>query len=112
MSYKPTIAVVGVNGFLGFDVLKAMLSDTFKASYALPIRVVTRDFSKIKAKLGDVTDADIKAYQADLQTGEGLAEAFEGANVVVNLLGFGFSHDKVAEAAAAAAGTSQALPAL
>lgn len=111
MSAKPTVTLLGANGVLGVHVLNALLSSTFKSSYSLPIRVVTRDLAKIKSALGpQVADADVKGYSADVVTGEGLGVAFEGADVVVNLLGIEFSHNKVVDAAAAAGSVKLYLP--
>lgn len=98
---KPTLVIVGANGTLGPYVISAVLSDTFKNSYNMPIRVVTRDSSKTAAIFPNSKD-DIKYYNADIATGEGLKVAFEGADVVVNLLGIGVTHNTVTDAAAAA----------
>lgn len=109
MSYKPTVTVLGANGALGIHVLRALVSDTFKQSYSLPIRVVTRDLSKIQASLG-VTDVELKPYSANIQTGEGLDSAFNGADVVINLLAIDFSHDKIVDTAAAAGSVKLYIP--
>lgn len=98
---KPTIVILGANGAIGQYVIKAILSDTFKKSYNLPIRVVTRDSSKAAATFPDAK-GDIKYYTADIATGEGLKAAFDGVDVVANLLGVEVTHNKVADAAAAA----------
>lgn len=98
---KPTVVVVGANGFLGAHVIKALLSAPFRSLYTLPIRVVTRDSSKVIAKVPGA-EADVKFYSADVVSGAELDTAFNGADVVVNLLGVSFSHNKVADAAAAA----------
>lgn len=97
---KPTVVILGANGALGRHVIEAILSETFRNLYTLPIRVVTRD----SLKAAQIHDAkgDIKFYSADVVTGKDLDTAFDGVDVVVNLLGAGFSHNHVAEAAAAA----------
>lgn len=91
---KPVIALVGANGNLGPHILRALVSEPFKNYYSLPIRVVTRDGSKLP-----VSSPDLAVYKADAATGEGLEAAFDGANVVVNALGNLLSHAKVADAA-------------
>lgn len=99
---KHTIAIVGVNGVLGTHVIAALLSPIFRASYNLPIRAITRDPSKARSIAPDSTDADLKFFTADVVSGEGLDEVFEGVDVVINLLGMEFSHQKVADSAATA----------
>ena len=101
MSYKPTLVIVGVNGTIGKHVLNALFSSTFKSLYSLPIRAITRDASKARELAPNTTDAELKFYTADIASGEGLDKAFEGADVVINLLGYSVSHSKVADAAAA-----------
>lgn len=101
--YKPTIAVVGLNGAIGKHTINALLSPAFKSLYTLPIRAVTRDSAKAQASAPSTASTDdLKFYTADVATGEGLDTAFEGADVVINLLGAGVAHGKVAEAAATA----------
>lgn len=109
MSYKPTVTVLGANGTIGVHVLRALVSDTFKHSFTLPIRVVTRDSAKIQSDLV-VTDSDLKGYSANVETGEGLDAAFKGADVVVNLLGAQFSHNSIVDAAAAAGSVKLYFP--
>lgn len=98
---KPTIVILGANGNIGEHVIKAVLSNTFRNSYTLPIRVVTRDAEKAASKVPDLKK-DLKFFSADISSGKGLAEAFDGVDVVVNLLGVGVPQKKVADAAAAA----------
>lgn len=100
MSFKPTITIIGANGILGAHTLRAILSEPFINSYALPIRVVTRDLPKISATLGNPREGTLKAYLANVETGDGLDAAFEGADVIINLLGIKFTHNKVADVAA------------
>ncbi|KAF5092372.1 hypothetical protein D0Z03_002898 [Geotrichum reessii] len=101
-SYKPTVVIVGINGTIGSHAINAFLSPTFNSLFTLPIRIVTRDPSKIKAAVPAITDDNVKFYNADIATGEGLATAFEGTDVIVNILGTEVSHAAVIEAAAVA----------
>ena len=101
-TYKPTVAILGINGAIGFHALNAFLSPTFSSLFTLPIRIVTRDPSKIKANVPAITDDNVKFYNANIATGEGLATVFEGVDVIINLLGTEVSHTAVIEAAAAA----------
>ena len=100
--YKPTVAILGINGTIGTHVLNAFLSPTFSSLFTLPIRIVTRDPSKIKANVPAITDDNVKFYNANISTGEGLATVFERVDVIINLLGTEVSHTAVIEAAAAA----------
>ena len=100
--YKPTVAILGINGTIGTHVLNAFLSPTFSSLFTLPIRIVTRDPSKIKTNVPAITDDNVKFYNANIATGEGLATVFEGVDVIINLLGTEVSHTAVIEAAAAA----------
>ncbi|KAF5106395.1 hypothetical protein DV453_003970 [Geotrichum candidum] len=100
--YKPTVAILGINGTIGTHVLNAFLSPTFSSLFTLPIRIVTRDPSKIKANVPAITDDNVKFYNANIATGEGLATVFERVDVIINLLGTEVSHTAVIEAAAAA----------
>ncbi|KAF5102400.1 hypothetical protein DV451_001895 [Geotrichum candidum] len=100
--YKPTVAILGINGAIGVHALNAFLSPTFSSLFTLPIRIVTRDPSKIKANVPAITDDNVKFYNANIATGEGLATVFEGVDVIINLLGTEVSHTAVIEAAAAA----------
>lgn len=99
---KPTVVLVGANGTVGPYAIKALLSPTFRAFYTLPIRIVTRDAAKAAATADSISQTDVKFYTADIESGDGLDTAFEGADVVVNLLGASVSHAKVADAAKAA----------
>ena len=101
-TYKPTVAILGINGAIGFHALNAFLSPTFSSLFTLPIRIVTRDPSKIKTNVPAITDDNVKFYNANIATGEGLATVFEGVDVIINLLGTEVSHTAVIEAAAAA----------
>ncbi|KAF5112920.1 hypothetical protein DV454_003923 [Geotrichum candidum] len=101
-AYKPTVAILGINGAIGSHALNAFLSPTFSSLFTLPIRIVTRDSSKIKAAVPAITNENVKFYTADITTGEGLATAFEGVDVIVNILGVSVPHTAVIEAAAAA----------
>lgn len=101
-SYKPTIAVLGSNGTIGVHVLNALLSEQFSDLYTLPIRVVTRDSAKTKSLIPAISDANTKFFNSDVTSASSLAEVFSGADVIINLLGIGISHDAVVEAAAAA----------
>ncbi|KAF5113505.1 hypothetical protein DV452_003660 [Geotrichum candidum] len=101
-AYKPTVAILGINGTIGVHALNAFLSPTFSSLFTLPIRIVTRDPSKIKANVPAITDDNVKFYSANIATGEGLAAVFEGVDVIVNLLGTEVSHTAVIEAAVAA----------
>ena len=100
--YKPTVAILGINGAIGVHALNAFLSPTFSSLFTLPIRIVTRDPSKIKTNVPAITDDNVKFYNANIATGEGLATVFEGVDVIINLLGTEVSHTAVIEAAAAA----------
>lgn len=113
MSYKPTIVVLGINGALGIHVLNALLSHTFKSRYSLPIRAVTRDVAKTETNLSaksSFNSESVKFYSANVESGEGLDKAFEGADVVVNLLGLEVKQNKVANAAAAAQSVKLYIP--
>lgn len=101
---KPTVVLVGANGTVGPYTIQALLSPTFRDLYSLPIRIVTRDAAKAAAVAESFseTDSDLAFYTADIESGEGLDKAFDGADVVVNLLGSGLSHAKVPDAAKAA----------
>ena len=101
-AYKPTVAILGINGTIGVHALNAFLSPTFSSLFTLPIRIVTRDPSKIKATVPAITDDNVKFYSANIATGEGLATVFEGVDVIINLLGVEVPHTAVIEAAAAA----------
>lgn len=98
---SPTLVILGANGTIGEHVIRAVLSSTFRDSYAFPIRVITRDASKA-GSIVPSSEADLKFYQADYTSGKGLAEAFDGVDVVINLLGLDVPQNKVADAAAAA----------
>jgi uncharacterized protein YbjT (DUF2867 family) len=102
--YKPTIIILGATGILGAPTIRALTSETFIHKYSLPIRVITRSPDKIKKEIPAAADpAIIKFVSADVVTGSGIAEAFDGIDVVINLLGVGsFDHNKIADAAAAA----------
>ncbi|KAF5093840.1 hypothetical protein D0Z00_003828 [Geotrichum galactomycetum] len=101
-AYKPTVAILGINGVIGIHALNAFLSPTFSSLFTLPIRIVTRDPSKIKAAVPAITDQNVKFYTANIATGEGLATVFEGVDVIINILGVEVPHTAVIEAAAAA----------
>lgn len=101
-SYKPNIAILGATGALGVPIIRALISEPFISNYTLPIRVVTRSPDKIKSQIAAGPDA-IKFVSADVVTGAGLAEVFDGVDVVINVLGFGVcDHNKIADAVAAA----------
>ncbi|QLG70469.1 hypothetical protein HG535_0A04090 [Zygotorulaspora mrakii] len=91
MSSKPVVAIVGPNGLLGKPVIDAFTSEKFSKNFELPIRVVSRKAS------GEATNL-IKHYQAaDV---ESYKKAFEGADVVISLLGG--PSDEILEAVIAA----------
>ncbi|VVT53891.1 uncharacterized protein SAPINGB_P003802 [Magnusiomyces paraingens] len=104
MTAAPTVAIVGLTGFLAKHVINALISEPYKSQISTPIRLVTRDETKAKAAIPAIEASPdlFKFYKADAATGEGLAEAFEGATAIVNLAGTGFSHDKISDAAAKA----------
>lgn len=100
----PSVAIVGINGFIAKNVINAVLSPIFKDKIAFPVRLITRDIAKTAAlPIVAASPDSFKLYKADIETGEGLAAAFEGVTTVVDTVGVStFSHDKIADAAAAA----------
>lgn len=99
---KPTVAIVGINGTLGERVITAILSETFKSHFSLPIRLVTGNIEKTKAISSKFTEGDVRLYAANVATGDGLDAALERVDVVVNLLSDHVTHDRIADAAARA----------
>lgn len=97
---KNSIVILGANGNIGKHAIRALLSSPFKDLYAHPLRIVTRDATK--AAEFAPTGSAVEYFTADIASGDGLAKAFSGVDVVVNLLGATVSHTKVADAAAAA----------
>ncbi|PWW79816.1 NAD(P)-binding protein [Tuber magnatum] len=85
-SYKPIVAIAGLNGTLGQQTLAALLSHQFINCFHLPIRVLTRDPSNIGGEY--VYTADMAQYlRADYNDPEVLDAALENVDVVINLLG-------------------------
>ncbi|RPB06172.1 NAD(P)-binding protein [Choiromyces venosus 120613-1] len=84
-SYKPIVAIAGLNGALGQQTLAALLSPQFISYFQLPIRVLTRNPSNLD---GYVYSADMAQYlYADYNDPEVLDAALENVDVVINLLG-------------------------
>lgn len=100
----PVVVLVGANGAVGPNVVKALASPAYKSKIAHPIRIVTSSESKIKEKIPEVAASpkDYKLYtSANAETGEGLKEAFDGADIVINAAGITFSHKNIVDAAVA-----------
>ncbi|CDO56489.1 hypothetical protein DV113_002608 [Geotrichum candidum] len=115
-SYKPTIAIAGINGTLGRHVLQSLLSEPFVSKINLPIRVISRNPDKIKANVPEVTTLNVEFHNADLHSLDSVTNVFRGADVVVNLVGYGvgqpdsIDHILLANAAAAAGSVKLYIP--
>ncbi|PUU83678.1 hypothetical protein B9Z19DRAFT_783049 [Tuber borchii] len=84
--YRPIVAIAGLNGSLGQQTLKALLSPEFINDFQLPIRVLTRNLSNLDGNV--YYSADMAQYlYADYDDPEVLDAALEGVDVVINLLG-------------------------
>ncbi|CDK26151.1 unnamed protein product [Kuraishia capsulata CBS 1993] len=104
MSYKPVVAVLGTNGFLGKPILEALQSPTFSAKYTLPIRALTRDKSKYE-------DTDlVKYYEIVPNDANSIAEALKGVDVFVNVGGGATDHGLVLEGVLKAGGVKLYIP--
>jgi hypothetical protein len=91
MAYRPTVAVIGLNGNIGPHALKALTSDTFRGNYKLPVRALTRDPSKQPA------NQYLEYYNSnDLDT------ALKGVDVCVDLTGVDVDSAPTIDAAAKA----------
>lgn len=92
---KPTIAIFGINGFLGKPILEALESPQFASQISFPIVAVTRDSSKF-------TDSETVVYkQGSVEDVEGLKTALKGVDVVINVGSAVISSDPIADAAKA-----------
>ncbi|GME69759.1 unnamed protein product [[Candida] boidinii] len=88
MSTKPTIAVLGTNGFLGKPIIAALQSEPFVSKIQLPIRAITRDPSKYE-------DTEVvKYYKGDLADVDSLKDALTGVDVFINVGTFNEHFDK------------------
>ncbi|ANB13439.1 hypothetical protein AWJ20_1730 [Sugiyamaella lignohabitans] len=78
---KPVVAVVGFNGNLGRPIVNALTSHLFRNNFSLPVRVITRDSSKVKED--EYPASDVKFYEAhDLDT---YVKALTGVNAVLDV---------------------------
>lgn len=103
MTATSSVAIVGINGFIGKHVVNALVSPQFKSKITFPVHIVTSDEEKVKSSIEAVSKhpENFKFFKADLATGEGLNEAFKGVDVVVNLVGLRVTHQHIADAAKA-----------
>lgn len=95
MSYKPTVAVFGINGSLGRFTLNALISAPFVDKISLPVVAITRDPSK-------ETDSDLIVYRkaeikADAEADD-LVLALKGVDVLINTGSVFIPLDKVLDA--------------
>lgn len=98
----PSVAIVGINGWVASHVIDGLTSPLYKSKIAFPIHLVTRDVAKTAAlPVVAASPSSFKLFKGDIATGEGLAEAFAGVTVVVDAVGaFGSSHRQIVDAAA------------
>lgn len=100
----PVVAIVGATGFIGPKLIKAIFSKPFEDKFSFPIRIVTSNETKANEKIPEIAanPSKIKLYtSADIVTGQGLDQAFEGVDIVIDLAGFRFSHDNIFDAVVA-----------
>lgn len=78
---KPTVAIVGLNGFLGKPVIHALESDTFVDKVSFPVKAVTRSpkpsTDRIQYVKGNIGSGDV----------DSLAQELKGVDVLVELTG-------------------------
>lgn len=79
MSYKPVVAVIGINGLLGKPVLEALTSEKFSGNYSLPVRAISR-------KKSDKEDSELIKYYEGFDS-DSYKKALAGADVVISLTG-------------------------
>lgn len=84
MSYKPSVAILGVSSALGQYTLKALELPFLADKIQFPVKAVTRDASK------KTNTAAVQYVQADLtaENADKVAEALAGTDVIIELLGF------------------------
>lgn len=98
----PVAAIVGINGVLGPHVLNAFSSLLFRGKLTTPIKIVTSNATKARQALPQLESSDYKLItSANAATGEGLDQAFQDVDVVINIAGIGFSHNHIVDAVAA-----------
>lgn len=76
LSLSKTIAIVGATGGLGQEIARQSISSGYN------VIAVVRDAAKAKS----LFDTSVAIKSVDLSTGEGLADAFAGADVVVEVI--------------------------
>lgn len=76
---KPTVAIVGLNGFLGQPVIAALESDSFADKVSFPVKAVTRSpkhsTDRIQYVKGNVVSGDV----------DSLAQELKGVDVLIEL---------------------------
>lgn len=84
MSYKPSVAILGVSSALGQYTLKALELPFLADKIQFPVKALTRDASK------KTNTATVQYVQADLtaENTDKVAEALAGTDVIIELLGF------------------------
>lgn len=97
----PVVAIIGINGALGTHAVNAFSSPLFKGKVATPIRIISADPAKAKSNIPKLNSSEYEFVTANAATGEGLDKAFEGVDVVINIAGITFSHNKIIDAVAA-----------
>ncbi|KAH9890553.1 NAD-P-binding protein [Cubamyces lactineus] len=102
-SSRHTVTIVGGTGRLGYDITKIFL-DEFHTTFPA-VRVLTRDQSTAKAK--DLAARGALLYTFDPENiAQSLADAFAGADVVINALPTSMPKDAKSQVAAAAVKSS------
>ncbi|ODV60630.1 NAD(P)-binding protein [Ascoidea rubescens DSM 1968] len=95
MSYKPKVAVFGINGSLGSVTINALTSAPFADKIALPVIAITRDNSK-------ETDTDLVVYkQAEVKPdapAKELTDILKGVDVLLNVGSVANSNDRTLDA--------------
>ncbi|VEU22130.1 DEKNAAC103143 [Brettanomyces naardenensis] len=93
-SYKPVVAVIGLNGAIGSHVLEALTSPTFKSNVASPIIAISR-------KVPETKRPGVKYVEGSIDNAEALKEAYKGVDVVVDISSISVSHEASVDAAVA-----------
>ncbi|VEU22155.1 DEKNAAC103203 [Brettanomyces naardenensis] len=93
-SYKPVVAVIGLNGALGRHVLEALTSPTFKSKVASPIIAISR-------KAPETQRSGVKYVEGSVDDADSLKEAYRGVDVVVDISTTNVSHEASVDVAVA-----------
>ncbi|CAN6626645.1 hypothetical protein TRVA0_011S00254 [Trichomonascus vanleenenianus] len=87
------IAVLGLNGYLGRDVINSLLDVKYRKDVALPLRAITRDASKFSSS------DEIEYIQATLDDKESLLKALNGVDTLIVLTNAAVNVDSAIDAA-------------